>query len=46
MPDQPLGVGGVDCVGVTGVGAAEPLERECKTDTLSESIINGSISYV
>lgn len=27
-------------------GSANPLERECKRDTLSEFIINGSISYV
>lgn len=27
-------------------GFAKPLERECKKDTLSEFIINGSISYV
>lgn len=27
-------------------GSVNPLERECKKDTLSEFIINGSISYV
>lgn len=36
----------VDCIRVTGNGSTNPLERECEKDTLSEFIINGSISYV
>lgn len=36
----------VDCIRVTDDGATNPLERKCKKDTLSEFIINGSISYV
>ena len=36
----------LDCIRVTDGGSLEPLEQECKKDTLSEFIINGSISYV
>lgn len=36
----------VDCIRVTDDGSTNPLKRECKKDTLSEFIINGSISCV
>lgn len=46
MSDHPLAQVFVDCIRVTDGGSTKPLERECKKDTLSEFIINGSISYV
>lgn len=46
LSDHPLAQVFVDCTRVTDAGSTNPLERECKRDTLSEFIINGSISYV
>ncbi len=46
LSDHPLAQVFVDCTRVTDAGSTNPLERECKKDTLSEFIINGSISYV
>lgn len=46
LSDHPLAQVFVDCTRVTDNGSTNPLERERKRDTLSEFIINGSISYV